>query len=236
MKKTISAILSAIIISTATCSCIRISKKDYGPETTKTITVSENFTGIESYAMTDVEFTQGPLSITLTAPEKIIDKIEVKVEDGILKVGYKEPSEIININDLNPSKLVVSAPSVGSFISTGTGDFTIKGIDVKEIFISSTGTGDIDLKTARCTKITASSYGTGDIDINYLSCLIADFNTSGTGDIGVKRISADKVSGQTSGTGDITISGECKETSFNASGTGDINHKGLEIIKETEED
>lgn len=134
------------------------------------------------------------------------------------------------------SRLVISAPSVSSFISAGTGDINIKGIEVKELTLTTSGTGDIDMQTAKCTKISAITSGVGDINIKYLSCVVGQFTTSGTGDIDIKRIVADRISGTTNGVGDISVSGECKDANLIKTGIGSINDKGLEITKSEEEE
>lgn len=227
-----SAIPVLLAVATLATGCVRITKKDLGESVTRQLTVDAEFTEIETVSSTDVEYRQGPLGITLTAPEKRIDKIEVKVKDGVLKVSIPGPN---NEEDSFPSKLVVSAPAVSKFTTTGTGDFKIDNIDTREIWLVTNGTGDINLKSAKCTKINAITTGTGDITAKYLSCLVAEFTTHGTGDIDVSRISADNISAKTTGTGDITLSGECRNTNFSSEGVGDINHRGLEILKPEEE-
>lgn len=240
MKKTIICGLTATLLATMSMSCIRIvkdayasnSRADYGSTVSKTITLNGDFEKIESLGITDIEFTQGPLSVTLTAPEKKIGEIKITVENGVLKVDNTQKS---GINGMYKSLLTISAPSVSSFSTTGTGDIMINGLDEKEIFLSTTGTGDIELKTGKCTKFDANTSGTGDIEVSYLTCVIAECNSSGTGDITLKRLVADKVSGSTSGTGDITLSGECKEANLHHSGMGDINDRGLEITGNDED-
>ncbi|MBD5347815.1 MAG: hypothetical protein HDR84_01015 [Bacteroides sp.] len=229
--------LTSVFLTTG---CIQIkkgtlSKEDYGDPVTRVVNVTDTFNAIETFATTDVTYTQGPLKVTLTAPEKKISDIIVKVENGTLKVGLKDENGNGNfINGYMYSKLTVSAPNVQTFTSTGTGDIEIKGLNTKDITLQTYGTGDINLTTGKCTKLVATSTGTGDIDIEYLSCVIGDFNTNGTGDVKVKRLVADKISGVTTGTGDIIVSGECKEANLSSTGVGDVKDKGLEIIKTDE--
>lgn len=237
MKKTIIGAIAVAGICVSMAGCIRVGEsksKDYGEKVSKTINVTEDFNSIESTGLTDIEFAQGPLSLTLEAPEKLIDKIDIEVKGGVLKVGERKGFEVHNLSNFQNVKLIVSAPSVGTFITSGTGDIDLKRLNVKEISIVSNGTGDVELQTARCTKFSAMSHGTGDIEIKHLSCVVAECSTSGTGDITFERLVADRLSGTTSGVGDITVSGECKEANLTSSGTGDINRRGLEITDHTE--
>lgn len=237
MKKHITGILVATVIGMMMTGCISIgsSEKDYGKQMSKTITLNSDFTSIESSGITDIEYVQGPTSITLTAPEKIIENIKIEIRSGVLYVKDVKNLELNGFSNIKKAKLTVSAPSVGTFITSGIGDIDIKRLNVKEISLITNGTGDINLQTARCTKLNAESSGTGDIEISHLTCVVAECNTSGTGDITLDRLVAERISGYTSGMGDIKVSGECKEENLRSSGMGDINSRGLEIIK-TEED
>ncbi|MDE7179823.1 MAG: DUF2807 domain-containing protein [Muribaculaceae bacterium] len=238
----LSALSAAFIIGSS--SCFRIAKdnfragftagmEDYGQQVTTPVEVTDSFFSIDTYTTTDIEYVNGPVSVTLTAPEKIIGKIEVKVENGTLKVGIPDKEDNRNLGMIK-STLVVSAPGVNKFISTGTGDIDIKGAESKEIVLNTTGTGDIDVSRANCVKFTANTSGTGDIEAEYVNCTIAELNTSGTGDIEIKRISAEKISGMSSGTGDIEVKGECDQVNISKSGIGSVNTRGLEI-RTTEE-
>ncbi|MDE6007181.1 MAG: DUF2807 domain-containing protein [Muribaculaceae bacterium] len=236
-NKIISTIaISAIGILSTSCIKIGTSQKDYGEAVTTTVNITEDFNTIITSGITDIEFVPGPVSMTLTAPEKIIDNIKIEVRNGTLYVEEKKGFEIKNFSNNFQAKLTVSAPSVSKFETTGIGDFEIKRLHEKEVSLITTGTGDISLQTARCTKLSAHGSGTGDIDISYLSCVVAECSTSGTGDITFTRLVADRLNGTTSGIGDITVSGECKEATLESSGMGDINRKGLEIIHSGNED
>lgn len=231
MKKVIlAAIAGSIGMITTSCGLSSITNKNNGPEVSKEISITDSIKTIATYGVTDIEYTQGPCKATLYAPEKRIGDIIIETKDGVLSVSMKDHQS----GNLK-SRLVISAPNVSNFISAGTGDIDIKGIEVKELSLTTSGTGDIDLQTAKCTKLTAVTSGVGDIDIKYLSCVIGQFTTSGTGDIDIKRIVADRISGTTNGVGDISVSGECKEANLTKTGIGSINDKGLEISNSEEE-
>lgn len=238
MKKNILSILivSGIFIMTTGCIKIGSSDKIYGEKVSTTINAVEEFNTIESTGITDVEYVPGPVSLTLTAPEKIIDNIKIEVRGGVLHVEEDKNFQIKNLSNNQRAKLTVSAPSVGTFISSGIGDMDLKRLNSKEITLVTSGTGDINVQTARCTMMSATSSGTGDIDMSHVSCVVADCTTSGTGDIKLERLVADKLTAFSSGVGDIIVSGECKDANLTSSGMGSINRKGLEIIKTEDEE
>ena len=234
MKKSIYICVFAVATGLLVSSCTG-NKADHSKskQTSKELTITDKFESIDAFSTTDIEFVQGPAKFTLTAPETVIDQIEVKVENGTLRVGKK------NFNDTKgtfKSKLVISYPYVNTFKATGTGDISIKGIDVKNLDLVSAGTGDISVQTGKSVQLTASTAGTGDIDINYFSCVLAELSTNGTGDIDIKRIVADRISGTSNGTGDITVAGECKAAALTSNGVGEVDDSKLEIIPEEEEE
>ena len=229
MKKT-GYFALAILAATAFTSCgVRVySEKD---KVSKRISVRGDFNEIQTLACTDIEYTDGPASFTLYAPESQIDKIEIYVQEGTLVVTQKEGKNINGFNNNTHSKLVVSYPGVSKFTTYGTGDITIDTSDVKELTLTTCGTGDIGCEGAKCSIFTATSEGTGDIEVDRLNCVSSYIRTDGTGDIVIKDITADLVDAGTYGTGDIYLAGKCKTSKLQKEGTGDIESNKLKEVQ-----
>lgn len=215
------------ISSLASCSNI-ITIKSKADDVTRTINVSGQFNAIETNDITDVKYTEGPLSITLSAPEEIIGKIEVKLVDGTLVVDMEDGSHKLNGN--YHAELTVSAPGVTYFRTNGTGDFDLANINGKEIVFESNGTGDFEAHSLNCTTFKLNTRGTGDAVIKYVQADDMDVYTSGTGDIEITEIKVNNLVASSSGTGDIDFSrGYAAKAKLTNSSTGDINMHNVQI-------
>lgn len=192
---------------------------------TKQIEISEAFSSIETYSVADVEYTDGPASVTLIASPELAKTTQVFVKDGVLIVTQDEQSR--NFNGGGKAVVKVSYPGIDTFKTLGTGDIEITSLNGKNVIMETAGTGDIECGSVKSTTLMASTHGTGNINLDKVDCTKADFSTNGTGDIEVKHITAQNVFAVTNGTGDITIAGECTYISSLNDGTGEIYTKGL---------
>lgn len=194
----------------------------------RTINVSGQFNAIETNDITDVKYTDGPLSITLSAPEEIIGLIDVKLVNGTLVVDMEDDSHKLNGN--YHAELTVSAPGVTNFRTNGTGDFDLSNINGKEIVFESNGTGDFEAHSLNCTTFKLNTRGTGDAVIKYIQAEDMEVFTSGTGDIEITEIKVNNLVASASGTGDIDFSrGSAVKAMLTNSSTGDINMRNVEI-------
>lgn len=220
---------SAILVASATlmalptfCSCGKIitvrSKSD---NVERKIDVSGQFTAIESNDRTDVSYVDGPIGITLSAPEELIDRVDVKVKNGVLVISNKTH---YTVNGNYNTHLTVSAPGVKRFYSNGTGDFDIQKVSGGDIIFETKGTGDFKAKELDCSSLTVTGNGTGDVEIESVSAAEVRLSLYGTGDIEIDRIKAGKLAAKTNGTGDIQIGdGNVDYAELTNFSTGDIN-------------
>lgn len=193
---------------------------------TKKFEVKNKFHGIQTLSTTDIEYTPGEPSIILSGPKEVIDNIKIDIREGILTIQSYEAK---NINVYSKTKLTVSYPDVSYFLTSGTGEISINGLDANDVKMISYGTGDIRCKNSKCSILNVETEGTGDIFINKFSCSKALLVTNGTGDIDVKSINAGEIIATTYGTGDIILKGICKILKQESLGTGEIESKKLII-------
>lgn len=229
MKKS-QYILILGIATVAMTSCTNIIRVRTSKDNiTREIAVTENFTSIQGYNTTDIEYVDGPAKITLTAPDNVIDKIHVNVKDGVLTITQDEEPAMKSFSSFNHSKLTVSYPGVNSFGTFGTGDINIESVKGDTIYLISAGTGDIESNGFTCSLLNATTAGTGDIELKMLKCEKAYLSTDGTGDIEISNIDAGDIMAKTNGTGDVTLKGSCRTVNYEENGTGDVSIKGLKV-------
>lgn len=243
IQKKLDIALTVIFILFATISCkaeTRITaSKNY---VTKNVTVG-NFISISTSSIIDIEYSQGPQSVKIYAPDNVIPYVEVAVTDGLLKARFN--AKDISIQGNATIKIIISSPNVSMFRTSGTGNLTItsdlrlsspldmktsgtgdlsfKSISSPSATITTTGSGNVegDNLTANST-ITLNANGTGDVSIDSLSCKSLGVRATGSTSIKVQGISANFVDASATGTGGISLSGNTQSAMFKASGSGDI--------------
>ncbi len=243
-KKIYIAAVGMLAITLTSCNrIVKISSNEDLPTVTKHITVNEDFNGIVSKCSADIEYTDGPAKITLTAPEDIIDKLEVKVEDkklivttkdnesndiNIIKIGYKSYGDI---------KLIVSYQGVNNFTTIASGDIKVGDIEREGISLMTQGSGDIECGRLKSTGLSVLTQGSGDIEVNGATCKDISVTTQGSGDIELKNLFTTTLTALTQGSGDLDISGESTHAELRTMGSGDINAMSFKCsnlkVKET---
>lgn len=211
---------------------------------TKEIKVG-GFNSLKLQGSPDVIYKQtaGKPSVELYGSDNIVNLLEVRTENGILLIKFKD-----NVNILNRGKLEVrvSGPSLEQINIQGSGDvLLVNGMKSdKGITFSIQGSGDIQGRGIKCPLLSLSVRGSGDIDLNEVSSRRTDvkiagsgdialsgrsqevdFGISGSGDINAVGLMAQKVLAKISGSGDIS----CYATDYltgSVSGSGDVGYKG----------
>lgn len=171
MNKLITSLLAAaVLIPTSACA---ETKTIYGSKNivTKNVTTG-NFNSITTTSSVDVEFRQSATqSIVISAPDNIMEYVDVKVSGKELKVGYKTPVNLV----LNNTKVVVkvTAPDVTTFTTGSSGDIDIESnLDVTgDVTFSTNSSGDIEAHAIKCKNFKAQTGSSGDIEAKMLHVL-----------------------------------------------------------------
>ncbi len=208
----------------------------------KTINASKNiitrsvdtpaFTAISTSTSIDIEYSQLPArSVIISAPDNIMDYVEVKVINNELRANMKGNVTIHNQNNRGV-KIIVSAPEVTGFTTQSLGDITIMTPlkatgDVK---LNTSSSGDINTKAIQCNNILANGNSAGDISINGVNCNTLTVKTDSSSGIKVSNIIAQKVRATASSAGDINLSGKCSYASLSATSAGDIRAENLVCV------
>ena len=146
----------------------------------------------------DLTISEGEPSLTIHAPEAVLDVLTTRVTDGVLVLG-RTPGPLpftFGSADLRyeltvPSLDAIEVNGAGDIDSTvssdelrieinGAGDVTVDGIDATTVSVSISGAGDIDLAgTAESLSIAID--GTGDVDADDLEVVDAVVEIGGAG-------------------------------------------------------
>jgi hypothetical protein len=193
------------------------------------------FTGVDLRGPDDIEVKQGAqFAVTAEGDPAVLDRLEVRVVDGVLRIGRKE-STGFSMSDQG-ARIHVTLPRLSTASIGGSGDLSIdkaegafKGavagsgnlsiaaLAATDADLSIAGSGDISV-AGNTGKLNASIAGSGDIDGEKLTATSASVSVIGSGS--VRSVVKGGASVSIAGSGDVELSGGAK-CSVSAVGSGE---------------
>ncbi len=198
------------------------------------------FTKVSVGSGIDLFLTQGePVNVTVEANDRDIDRIETKVEEGVLKVYMRNNVRWVRTRTV---KVFVTMPEIARLTASGGADIrgtaTINtqqirvdcsgGADVylsvlaSDVYLSASGGADIDIKGETLT-LNASASGGADIDAGNLKAQKAVVEASGGADVSVNA--SEEIKAHASGGGDIYYYGSPAKKAISKSGGGSVTKR-----------
>lgn len=232
MRKFVSTLMAMalVLVSVTACAERIVPSKKY---VTKKVNV-DSFHAISTSSSVDVIYTQtsGSRNVEIYAPDNLVDYIYAKVEDGVLKVGFKAPKNNFSITGRHKKEVRVSAPAVNSLKASSSGDIILKnGLKTAgKVTLKASSSGDVTGGTVSCDDFTAMASSSGDVTLDNVSCTNFLASASSSGDVTVKNLNATNVSAESGSSGDVTLAGVCENASYAASSSGDVIAKGLKAV------
>ena len=184
----------------------------------------------------DVVVTTGKaVSVVASGDQKALDRLEIRVVDGALKIGTKQGMNW-SWGNYGKVSIVVTVPMVRGIEIGGSGTVTVDRIKVPQFSAEVGGSGSVkvgalDVQTAsftvggsgdvaasgRCGDARASVGGSGNARLAGLQCATLVANVGGSGDIDAYASRSATLS--LAGSGDIRVAGGAKCT-ISKSGSG----------------
>lgn len=174
-------------------------------------------------------------SVVATGGQDDLDKLDIRVEGGQLKVGRKSSGWNWNGKEV---AIAVTMPALRGLAVSGSADVRAdKGVaDVFHVRVSGSGNVDVaslDAKTAnvsvsgsgnvrmagRCGAQNVKVAGSGNVDLSALNCVNSAISVAGSGDVMARASGQAAIS--VAGSGDVTIAGGAKCTK-KVAGSGDV--------------
>lgn len=181
----------------------------------------------------------GAPSVRAEGDGKLLENLDVKVENGVLKIGYKKSDWSFGWRkDHGPVTVHVSVPSLTGAEVAGSGDMKIDKVEGGDFAGEIAGSGEIQLASLRARNASFAIAGSGGVTASG-TAEAADFSIAGSGDVraGGLQVKRAKVSIAGSGnvetkatesanidimgSGDVLVSGGAK-CSVNKMGSGDV--------------
>ncbi len=190
------------------------------------------FTGISTSGSFDVFVKMdGKESLRLEGEADDISKVETIVENGILKIRYKQNSKLGWINTQKKTTVYVSAKELNMLAISGSGNMKIDGtIKTASLQAKISGSGNIELAINTTDFISLIS-GSGSISVAG-NTKNADVVVSGSGNFKGKDLRTDSIAVKVSGSGNAKVYANSKIEAV-VSGSGSINYAGNPTVSAT---
>lgn len=180
----------------------------------------------------------GGHSVRAEGDPEMLDRLDVRVEGGTLKVGYKKGDWSMNLGSRPKTRIFVTVPTLRAAALAGSGDIQVDRVQGDSFDASVAGSGDIAIAqmqvgtanfsiagsggiTASGAAQTASASiaGSGDINAGSLQSRTASASVMGSGDVRIRATETANVS--IMGSGDVLIGGSARCT-VNKRGSGSV--------------
>lgn len=175
-------------------------------------------------------------SVVARGPADRLDRLDIRVEGGVLKIGHKRGSwswgrsEPVRIAVTLPALHGVSLSGSGNVTAdhgtgpafdaklSGSGDLVVTQLDSASVAVNVSGSGDVTA-SGRCRTASIALAGSGDMHLGSLACETATVSLAGSGDIAAHVSGTANVN--VAGSGDVVITGGARCTTRKA-GSGEI--------------
>lgn len=186
----------------------------------------------------------GPVSVRAEGDPGIIDRLDIRVEDGTLKIGTRNGTNWTSafMRNRKPVTVYVTAPRLTSAAVAGSGDMKVDKVEADRFKGAVAGSGDLQISAIRAGeaefsvagsgdiraagtagRVNASIAGSGDIDLSGLDSGSAEIAVAGSGN--VQAQARDTASVSVVGSGDVAIAGNAK-CSVSKRGSGEVSCGG----------
>ena len=184
----------------------------------------------------------GAPSLRAEGNSKQIERLEIKVEDGELRIGLRDKKGFSWSSNRQALTIHVTAPALRGAAVAGSGDIKVDKVETKSFAASIGGSGNIDLPAMKVEEAafaiggsgniraagtagssTASIGGSGNLDLRALEARRTNVSIAGSGNVSARATEAAEIS--IVGSGDATVAGGAKCT-INKMGPGSARCTG----------
>jgi hypothetical protein len=195
------------------------------------------FHAINSPSGINVYYTQSKTcSVEIEADAEVMDKIEVKVENGTLILVAKKGENIATMTYLSPDRMRssvnikahVSAPVIDTVtLSHGSDFYTSQLSNQTNLLISASHGSDVCCNQIKMKECYLQFSGGSDCEIKQIDVKTLNINAAGGSDLNINLTDAASVNAEASGGSSIILTGKAGIINGNSGGASVIDITGL---------
>ncbi len=160
------------------------------------------FDKVEIYGDFDVVFLNNPYEkkITLSGDLNLQSLVLTKVENKVLKIGYRSPVQIVS--QTQPIKVVIPSKEIVEVTNNGSGKiYNLGVVEIQKFAINNNSNGVVDFRV-KTDELTVVQNGTGNILLNG-STNTLKVTTESTGSVDGKELTSFFTQVELNGEGDV---------------------------------
>lgn len=187
-----------------------------------------NFTHVQSSIPGSVYIEEGPVqAIRIEAQQNIIDVVETRVEDGVLKLKLQSNTMLANNSNL---KVYITLPKYRGISVLGSGNVTVRnGLNSQEIDLKVTGSGDMEIDRLNSNSVYTELTGSGNIRIGSGAAQSQTVRITGSGDCTAKDMISENANVTITGSGNATVRVQ-NSLKATISGSGNVYYYGNPVV------
>ena len=180
------------------------------------------FNGISLSIPAKAEIIQGASEgISIETDDNILPLIETVIEEGKLKIRFKERNMSVSTKTL---RMTINVKSIESLAVAGAGDLQAAKLQVTTLKTSIAGSGDVRIANLDADTLIVSIAGSGDFSAGGKSNTL-EAKIAGSGDIKTEKLATNNVKVSIAGSGDAKV--WAKDTlKISVAGSGDVAYYG----------
>lgn len=163
-------------------------------------------------------------SVTAKGPQKVLDRLEVTVVNGELRIGREKGWKLGWSSDETPTVVTVTLPSLRAASVAGSGDMQVDKAQATSFDASVAGSGNLVIGSLQADAASISIAGSGDATISGQARSL-DVSVAGSGDVSAQGMKSERAKISIAGSGDVKaqVSGEAD---ISIMGSGDVDIVG----------
>ncbi len=180
------------------------------------------FNGISLSIPAKAEIIQGASEgISIETDDNILPLIETVIDDGKLKIRFKDRNMSVSTKTL---RMTINVKSIDSLAVAGSGDVQAATLQVTTLKTSIAGSGDVRIANLDAATVIVSIAGSGDFTAGGKSNTL-EAKIAGSGDIKAEKLATNNVKVSIAGSGDAKV--WAKDTlKISVAGSGDVAYYG----------
>ncbi len=146
----------------------------------------------------------GAASVRAEGDAEAIERLEIRVENGTLRIGTRDERGWFNFRDHGGVTVHVTTPALNGASIRGSGDMRVDRAEAQAFEADIAGSGDLQIAALRAQRANFAIAGSGSIQaagtVEQASIAIA-----GSGNVGLERLQTRRASVSVAGSGDVSV-------------------------------
>ena len=193
-----------------------------GPSATRSFTVGP-FNAVSLEGSGDVRVVRGSaLSVTATGSQRVLDRLNIRVERDTLKIDRKSDRMSWSWNSDSGAVITVTMPAIKAASVGGSGNMVVDRADGDSFSAAVEGSGNLKIASVAVKRAELAASGSGSLTIAGTATASA-MAVDGSGNIDARGLSSNQATIAADGSGDVnaTVSGRAT-IAVNGSGNVDV--------------